>query len=391
MPLSIPVLSLGMVALGLDAYVVAGLLPGIAARFGVSVAEAGRAVAVFTLFYALSAPVLATMLAGRPARLVLGVALAVFTAANAGSALAPGFGWLLASRALAGTGAGLYAPLAAAAAAGLVAQERRGRALGAILGGMSVGTVVGVPAGLAVARHLGWQGALWMVTGVGGIALAGVLAFLPAASPAAPPSLRERLALLRDARVVRIVAQTFLLGTASLGLYTYAAALLEEAGLAREAGSFLALWGAGGILGSVAIGRVIDRVGRTSALFGGIGGLLLAVFGLLPAALGHPGLAAALFVLWGLLGWASQAPQQHRLLAAHPGHGAAAVALNSSANYLGSAAGALLGGLLLDGGAAPRHLPLAAAAAVALALGLSAVRFRRPARPPGADAPRPAG
>ncbi|HZH62119.1 MAG TPA: hypothetical protein VEY70_21650 [Metabacillus sp.] len=45
------------------------------------------------------------------------------------------------------------------------------------------------------------------------------------------------------------------------------------------------------------------------------------------------------------MGWASLAPQQHALLISQPRHGKAAVALNSSANYLGSAVGSTLGEL----------------------------------------------
>lgn len=86
----IAVLALGMFALGLDAYVVAGLLPGIGASFAIAPGEAGQTVTVFTLTYALAAPVCATLLAGRPVRKILALALAVFAAANALSAWAAG-------------------------------------------------------------------------------------------------------------------------------------------------------------------------------------------------------------------------------------------------------------------------------------------------------------
>lgn len=40
-------------------------------------------------------------------------------------------------------------------------------------------------------------------------------------------------------------------------------------------------------------------------------------------------------------------PQQHILLKNHPKHGGSAVALNSSINYLGSAIGSAIGGIIL--------------------------------------------
>ncbi|WP_426915519.1 hypothetical protein [Staphylococcus shinii] len=62
------------------------------------------------------------------------------------------------------------------------------------------------------------------------------------------------------------------------------------------------------------------------------------------------------FILWGAMGWATQAPQQHILLKNHSEHGSTSVALNSSLNYLGSAIGAALGGLLLAQGASTNIL-----------------------------------
>ena len=105
-------------------------------------------VTFFTLFYAISAPIFSTLLTGRPIRQILMFAMIIFIGANVLSALAPSLLWLLLSRALAGIGAGLYSPMAAAAAVSMVPVEKKGRAIGLMLGGMSAGTVIGVPLGL---------------------------------------------------------------------------------------------------------------------------------------------------------------------------------------------------------------------------------------------------
>lgn len=367
---SIYLLSTGMFALGLDAYVVAGLLPDIANTFKIDSSDAGLCVAIFTLSYALSAPLLATMLAGCPARTVLCVALATFTCANIASALAPTFGVLLVSRAIAGSGAGLYSPFAAASAVFLAGQERKGSVLGFILGGMSLGTVLGVPAGLSIGEHVGWRGTLWLVAAIGGVALTGVAIFFPPVVPAPPPSLCERFVLIRNRHVARIVGVTFLLSVGSLGLYTYVAPILAESGSISEIRVFLTAWGVGGIVGSLLIGCVVDLCSRKADVIYYITILLLLVFLLLPPALGSdwPALAMGLFFFWGMLGWASQTPQQHNLLSAHGCHGAAAVALNSSANYLGSTVGVIFGEIFLKQGGAPRELPLVAVTPIVAAL-----------------------
>lgn len=372
-------LALGMFALGLDAYVVAGLLPGIGATFAVLPGDAGQAVTVFTLTYALAAPVCATLLAGKPVRTILALALGVFAAANALSAWATDLWWLLMARALAGLAAGLYAPVAVATAVALVDPRRTGQALALTLGGMSTGTVIGVPAGLWIAERLGWQGTLEVVALLGALAMAAILLRLPDIPTAAPPPWRARVTLLADPRIVTTVSVSFLTAVASLGLYTYVASLLAVAGRDGAAASYFWSWGLGGLLGSFAIGPLIDRTGDPRRLMAVILAALTLALGIVPILLGAVPLGYLPFFIWGTMGWASQAPQQHSLLGLRPDQGSVAVALNRQANYLGGAAGAALGGVVI-GVAGVAALPVAAAAiaASALAIQLTILARTRP-------------
>ncbi|KOG40585.1 MFS transporter [Streptomyces decoyicus] len=373
-------LTLGAFTLGLDAYVMAGVLPVLADDIGTRVSLAGQLVTVFTLAYALSAPLVAGLLSGvRPRALIL-AALAVFTLGNSATALAPSLGTLLLARGVAGAGAGVYSALSTAAAAALVPPERRGRALALVMGGMSAGTVLGVPIGVLLAEHTGWRATMWLLTGLGAGALAGLAALLPPvpAEPVVP--VRARLAALTDRAVAPVVAVSFLAAVASLGLYTYLAPVLAAAGGVGEVAPYLWAWGAGGVLGSVLAGPLVDRTGRARMLTGGVLAVIVPALALLPvlAAAALPGAVVAL-VAWGAAGWALQVPQQHRLLALRAERGTIALALNNSALYLGSAVGSALGGLALGAGLAPYALPWVAAgvAATGLALHLAAGRRSR--------------
>ncbi|MFG2528141.1 MFS transporter [Streptomyces sp. NPDC048516] len=373
-------LMLGAFTLGLDAYVMAGVLPLLADDIGARVALTGQLVTVFTLAYALSAPLVAGLVSGvRPRALIL-AALAVFTLGNAATALAPSLGTLLLARTVAGAGAGVYSALATAAAAALVPPERRGRALALVMGGMSAGTVLGVPIGVLLAEHTGWRATMWLLTALGAGALAGLAALLPPvpAEPVVP--VRARLTALTDRAVAPVVAVSFLAAVASLGLYTYLAPVLAAAGGVGEVAPYLWAWGAGGVLGSVLAGPLVDRTGRARTLTGGVLAVIVPALALLPV-LAHAALPGAVVALvaWGAAGWALQVPQQHRLLALRAERGTIALALNSSALYLGSAVGSALGGLALAAGLAPYALPWVAAgvAAAGLALHLAAGRRSR--------------
>ncbi|MGX1133522.1 putative MFS family arabinose efflux permease [Streptomyces glaucescens] len=388
-------LGLGAFALGLDAYVTAGLLPVIADDFDASVSATGQMVTTFTLAYAIASPIFATLLSASRVRVGLLGSLAVFALANAGSALSGSLGVLLVTRAVAGVGAGLYLALAASAAASLVDERRRGRALAVIMGGMSSGTVIGVPLGVFIAQHVGWRATLWLVAGIGLVSFIGLALRLPALPATASVTLRQRAQVVTDPRVASIVGVSFLAAVASLGLYTYIAPVMAT-GSMGDVGNitpYLWAWGIGGVLGSVLIGPLVDRVRRPYLLVVGILGLLTLSLALLrPAAAVTPLLALLPIAVWGAVGWALQVPQQNDLLLARGERGGSvAVALNESALYLGSAVGSGLGGIAFSLGWSGAVLPLCAAVAafLGLILQLTGVRAaqRRSSGAPAKGAP----
>lgn len=354
LPATVYLIAMGAFALGMASYVTAGLMPMIASAFTVSVAMAAQLVTAFTLAYGLGSPLLVALLPARAQRCGLLIALGVFVLANGASALAPGFSSLLAWRAIAGIGAGVYLALGIAAAAGVSAPQQRGKSIGAIMGGMAGGTVLGVPLSLLLAQQLGWTAALWLVALLGALALAGLLWKLPAlsaASSAPAISLRRKLALLADGRVLAILLVSLLAAIASLGMYTFIAPLLawSAQGAAMSSMPFLWAWGVGGIVGSVLVGPWADKVAAPKLTLFILALLALALCALPLAAGWSAWLMLAPIVLWGAAGWALQVPQNQQLLdvRARQGDGNLAVALNESALYLGSAIGAATGGVLL--------------------------------------------
>jgi predicted MFS family arabinose efflux permease len=361
-------LSIGAFALGVDAYVMAGLLPGIGATFAQPPSNVGQTVTAFTVFYAVSAPLLGALMAGKPARPVMVLALGIFTLSNAWSALSPSFAALLASRAIAGVGAGLYTPSAVAAAAAMVKPHQRGRALGLIIGGLAMGTALGVPLGLTLATHLGWRATLWLITGLGLVAATGIGLGFPNIPVASPPSLRQRLVILGDRRVAATIMVSFLGAVGSIGFYTYVALFLRATAEVTDVLPLLWAWSLGGLLGVYGIGMLLDRKSSPERLMVFlILGMAIPILTLLEAG-SPPILVLGCFLIWGLAGWGAQTPQQHRLLALQPTNGGTAVALHSSAHYLGSAAGAALGGAVLAMGLPIADLPALAGAVLACTL-----------------------
>lgn len=360
-------LAIGMFALGLDAYVISGIIPSISHSFHATASQVGQMVTVFTLCYALSAPIFSTLLASHSIKKILLIALSVFIVANIASALSQDIIQLMMARALAGISAGLFSPMAAVAAVSLVGSKHKGRAIGFILGGMGMGVVIGVPLGVYVAYHTQWQNTFWLVSILSVISLIGIFYRLPKFDAKAPPTLKERFAMLMHHSVAKTVAVTVLMGVASLGLYTYLASVIGSTIAVKTIAPYLWIWGVGGIIGSFSIGPLIDLIGRPRRLLVAILIIMTASIILIPTLLKYSIFGFIPFLFWGATGWSSQAPQQHALLSLQPEHGAIVVALNSSANYLGSSIGAALGGLIISFGVMPSDLPYYAGSVALLA------------------------
>ncbi|MFH8383861.1 MFS transporter [Kitasatospora sp. NPDC018058] len=388
MPVRLLLLALGTFAMGTDSMVVAGILGPVSADLRVSVGAAGQLVTVFALGYALLAPPLAAATARWPRRRLLLTALAVFSAANALSALAPTYELLLATRVLAAAGAALYTPTANAVATTLVAPERRGRALATVLGGMTVATALGVPLGTWVGRA-DWRMTMWLVTALGLAALAGLAALLrDLPAPTAAPTLKARLAPLGRPRVLGAAATTLAFFLAFQSVYIYLATAVS--GATGESANRLSLilltTGVMSVAGSWLGGRLVDRVGVRRVLLTG-SALAAAAFAALPW-LGRsmPGSLAYAMVV-PLAGWAVSVALPHRLASIDPANAPLLISLNSSALYLGTAAGGVAGSAAIAvlGG---RWFPLAAAvpALIACAIAAATTRDQRAGAPAAAAA-----
>ncbi|WP_405877974.1 MFS transporter [Streptomyces sp. NBC_01136] len=392
-------LSLGTFALGTDAFVVSGVLPQVGHDLSVGMGSAGLLVTVFSAAYAVSAPVLAVATGTLCRRRILLIALAVFVLANLLAALAPGYGIMIVARVLAALAAALYTPAATASAAAIAAPEERGRALTAVLGGLTLANALGVPLGTLIAHGFAWRTTFVFVALLGALALFGLsrsLGPLPAGGTA---SLRERVSAFRIRTVPTTLTATALAVCGVFAIYTYLAWFADRtAGIDGGAVTVVYLtFGVAAVISNLLAGTLIDRVPPLRVAAVAMAGLTVAFGGLaLTGLFGRHNTATAVAVClivagWSLVGWMFNPAQQQRLLTAAGAQGQVVLSLNASALYAGQAAGGALGGLLLAHGTTA--LPLGGVACVLAAMVFLALSARRPlaaaasARPANSPAP----
>lgn len=341
------ILALGMFSLGMDTYIVAGLIPEMSRSLNQSSTAIGQGVTIFTLVFAISAPLFSIFLAKINVKQTLIFALIIFIFANIMTSLAVNLPIYLLARAIAGVGAGIFSPMAVSTGSQLVENKNRGKSLATVVGGMSIGTVIGVPLGIQISNLTSWRVTLLFIVLISTLTCVLIAIHFRAIFAPTPPSIKERFKLFIHPHIIRIMTVTVCAAIASLGLYTYLSKIVEQYQSIYSLTTYLMMWGIGGLIGSFSIGFIIDRFKFTNLIVLSIMILLLFSFILLPISIHTPIASRLPFLLWGAMGWATQAPQQHILIKNYESYGETAVALNSSVNYLGSSIGSALCGSLL--------------------------------------------
>jgi predicted MFS family arabinose efflux permease len=266
----------------------------------------------------------------------------------------PSYEALLPVRAATVLGAAVFTPQAAAAIGVMASPAQRGRAIMTIFIGWSAASVVGVPIASWLGESLGWRMAFAAIAGLSLVAAAWVHRVMPDGVRPPTLSLGDWKGLLRNRVLMGMVAVTALSGAGQFTVFSYLAPYYRQVLEASPAGiSLLFFWfGAFGVIGNMLMSRWVDRLGTDRAV-----ALTLVLMGVSllawPLGTGPSGMALVL-VPWGLGCFASNSAQQARLGRAAPALAPALMALNSSAIYLGQAAGASSGGWTIEhGGYAP--------------------------------------
>lgn len=262
LPLAIYVLALGTFLMGTTEFVVAGVLPEMAADFDVSIAQAGLTITVFAVGMIIGTPSMAILTLRLPRRHTLVLALAVFAVGHVTVAVSTDFSLLLAARLLTAFATGAFWAIAAVVAVDLADPGSRSGALGIVLGGGMLANILGVPLGSLLGQLIGWRGPFWGLAVLAAVAGITVARSVPPDHPdRAVPSIRAELTAFRSVRLWLVLATCAMVNGGVLSVYSFIAPLLtDRAGLpAASVPLALVLFGITALIGSVVGGRLGNR------------------------------------------------------------------------------------------------------------------------------------
>ncbi|QUI30719.1 Cmx/CmrA family chloramphenicol efflux MFS transporter [Streptomyces alfalfae] len=400
MPFAIHLLGLAVFAQGTSEFMLSGLVSGIAGDLGVSIPAAGHLTSAFAVGMVVGAPLMAILSRRFSRRGALLAFLVTFLAVHVTGALTTSFAVLLATRVVGALANAGFLAVALITAADLAGPHAKGRATSALLGGVTVACVAGVPAGALLGEVWGWRSAFWAVALLSLPALAAIAWAVPAGPPdsvgpdaAGPddarPSVLGELRALRSPRLRLTLLLGALVNGATFCTFTYLEPLVTRVtGLGSGwVPVVLALFGIGSFAGVSLAGRVADvrplplLVGGSCALLGG-----WALFAVTAA---HPAATVVLVLVLGALSFGVGATLISQVLYAASEAPTLAGGFATAAFNVGGALGPWCGGLVLSAGLGHRAPVWVSAllVGVALAVGGTALARRRRATAPAPSVP----
>ncbi|WP_332305491.1 MFS transporter [Rhizobium sp. GR12] len=349
-PLAVALIELALAAggfgIGTGEFAIMGLLPDVATTYGVTVPQAGYVITAYALGVVIGAPIIAVLAARMTRRTLLLGLMGLFALGNILSAVAPDFLSFTVLRFITGLPHGAYFGVAALVAASMAPIHKRARAVGRVMLGLTIATLLGTPLATFFGQMLSWRAAFMLVGGIGLLTVALLWLFQPR------DRVEEGASVWRELGAFRRVQVWLTLAIASVGfggmfsVFSYIAKTTTDVAMmpVSTVSMVLALFGIGMNVGNVVGSRLADI-----SLNGTIGGMLafnvvvMAVFGMTA----HDPFMLCLCVFLIGCGFAACPAVQTRLMDVAADAQTLAAASNHSAFNIANALGAWLGGMVI--------------------------------------------
>ncbi|MDV6287312.1 MFS transporter [Streptomyces sp. UP1A-1] len=348
LPIVVWVLAAGTFLMGTTEFVIAGLLPEMAADLNVSVSHAGLLITAFAVGMIVGGPTMAMATLRLPQRHTLVGALAVFALGHAVAALSTSFTVVLTARVITALATGAFWAVGFVIATTAAGPARSTRAVGVTMGGLTLANVIGVPIGSFVGHYTGWRGPFWALAALAALAAAFVGRFIPSTEQRAEVSVRAEVWALRQGRLWLALGAAVLIMGGVLATYTYITPLLtDRAGIPASAVPLVLIAFGIGALGGTAIGGQLGDHRPMVTTITASAATSLILLALIPAS--NSPVAAVVLVFGMALAGFTVSPVVTSLAVRFAGDAPTLTsALTTSGYNTGIAAGSLVAGRALD-------------------------------------------
>jgi MFS transporter, DHA1 family, purine base/nucleoside efflux pump len=344
------ILAIAAFIVGTVELIIGGILDTIAEDLGVSVSSAGQLITVFSIVFAIAAPILLTLTAKIERKRLYMWSLFVFLLGNILAAISSTYMTLMAARVLSAASGSLLIVLSITIASSIVLPAYRARAIGIIFMGISGSLVLGVPLGLVLSNAFDWRAPFFLIAGLTIVAMIGIYFLLDkieAKSKQIP--LRQQLATLKDTKIISAHLISILMLTGHLTLYAYFTPFLKDVVNLDSTWVTLTyfIFGIAAVIGGGFGGWMADTLGSKKSILFIILAFTTAIF-VLPLTTFSLPIFFAVMILWSSLSWAISPAQQNYLIQSAPESAEIQQSLNASCMHIGIALGSSVGAIVIE-------------------------------------------
>ncbi|WP_059104304.1 MFS transporter [Shouchella shacheensis] len=334
---------------GMVELIIGGILDLISIDLGVSLGQTGLLITVFSLVFAIAAPVLLNLTSGMERKRLTLLSLFVFFIGNGVAVLSSSYSMLLVARVISAASGSLLVVLCITIASNIVDEKYRARAIGVVFMGISASLVLGIPIGLMLGNAFGWRAPFILISVLTVLSMAGVHFCMGRIEPKAQLPIRTQLRTLKNRRVLFAQLTTFLFFVGHLTLYGYLTPFLKMTmGLDGAWVSIVYLiFGAAAVAGGGIGGMLADRFGAKPTILSVIVVFGLSIF-MIPYTIFALPVFLVVMVIWSMLSWAITPAMQSYLIESSPETSDIQQTINNSALHLGIAFGSLIGGIVIE-------------------------------------------
>jgi DHA1 family inner membrane transport protein len=339
-------LALAFFTLGASSLCVVGAFDYIATDWHLSRTATALLVTAFTGTLGLCAPLLQMLVGHWPRRSQILTGISVMATGSMVMAVAPNYPVLFLARIVMGLGAALASPMILALGSTLVEPHLQGRALATVMMGITVASVVSVPASTWAAAHIGPR---WLFASIGFttfIAVTLIAFFVQNRSPGVRVKPAQFVDLVRRPANITGLSVVFCSTAASFVTYTMITPIMHDNYSAGPhlISAALLVFGIAGIGGNLIVGRAATSFSAERLLAMAMMVLVVVFAALLILPMSIIMMLVALTIWPAMLAiiWPSQ---QRRMVELEPEFRGIALALNSTFFFFGVAAGSFLGGV----------------------------------------------
>ncbi|MEU7727948.1 MFS transporter [Streptomyces sp. NPDC040724] len=284
MPKAVYVLALGIFAMVTSEFVVAGLMPQISEGLRATIPQVGYLITAFAVAMALGGPFLATAVLRLPHKSALMVLFTVFLGGNVLAALSTDYVTMAIGRVITGVASSAFFGVSLSVVAEITKPEMRGKAIGAAMNGLMLGTLLGLPVSTFVGGQFGWRAAFWAISGLTVLAALTTIVGVPSVTGAegeGGPSVKEEMRAFKNPRLWLVFSTSTLIIGATFSAFSYFTPILTElTGFSEGSVPWLLVaYGAATVVGNSIVGRFADEHTIVTQLVGlGLNMVFLAGF-----------------------------------------------------------------------------------------------------------------